>query len=84
MLSFGVVDWRITLSFILKALRFLGIFLVKFSAAARPILKEDGTLVSELGQSNSLEGTLAPPVVSWGSWSGTKHVDVMANPLSCG
>ena len=57
---------------------------VKDSAVARPILREDGTLVSQLGQSKTLEGTLGPPVVSWGVWFGTKQVDAMAKPLACG
>ena len=35
-------------------------------------------------QSKSLEGTLRPPAVSWGSWSGTKQVDAMAKSLACG
>ena len=57
---------------------------VKVYAAARPILREDGTLVRQLGQIKTLEGTLGPLVVSLGSWSRTKQVDAMAKLLACG
>jgi hypothetical protein len=42
---------------------------VKFVAAARAILREDGKDPSR---------DLGPPVHSWGTWSGTKTISAMA------
>ena len=50
----------------------------------RDPFSENGFLVSWLGQSKTLEGTLGLPIVSWGSWSRAKQVDAMEKSLTYG